>query len=278
LSAAVLACWLAAATAHAQSLEVMTYNIRYDNAEDGTNAWEFRKAGVASLLTFYAPDVIGIQEAEYHQVRYLDDAMPHYRYVGVGRDDGRTGGEFAAIFYDSRRLRVLDSSTFWLSGTPDVASLGWDAALKRVCTYARFQDLATSREFWVFNTHFDHEGAVARANSATLVRDQIDSLNADDDPVLLMGDFNALPDSQPISILRASFDDTKQEASQVRFGPDATFGGFRVDSPLTRRIDYIFTSPGDWGVLKYAVLNHSRDGSYYSDHLPVFVEVVMRSP
>ena len=273
---AIAACCLIAVTVEAQSLDAMTFNIRYDNVEDGANAWEFRKAGVAGLLRFYEPDVLGIQEGEYHQVRYLAEALPHYRYAGVGRDDGRTGGEFSAIFYDSRRLKLLEEDTFWLSDTPAVASVGWDAALKRVCTYARFEDLAGSRQFWVFNTHFDHEGAFARAQSAALILDQIERLNADGLPVLLMGDFNAVPGSEPVTILTARFDDAKQKASEVRFGPEATHGGFRVSTPLTKRIDYIFTSPGDWHVLKYAVLDHTQDGNYYSDHLPVFIEAALR--
>ena len=153
---AVAICCLMAVAAEAESLEAMTYNIRYDTVDDGDNAWDFRKARVAGLLSFYEPDVLGLQEAEYHQVRYLRDALPRYRYIGVGRDDGRTGGEFSAIFYDSGRLKLLEDGTFWLSDTPAVPSLGWDAALKRVCTYARFEDRATSRQFWVFNTHFDH--------------------------------------------------------------------------------------------------------------------------
>lgn len=270
--AAILGCSLGVPGATAQPLEAMTYNIRYDTPDDGSNAWEFRRARVAGLLRFYEPDVLGLQEAEQHQLRYLAEALPGYRYVGAGRDDGLAGGEFAAIFYDTRRLDLLEDGTFWLSETPAVPSIGWDAALKRVCTYARFEDLATSRQFWVFNAHFDHQGAVARSKSATLIRNEIERLNADGIPVLLMGDFNALPESEPLAILAAGFDDSQRAASHVRLGPEGTFAGFRVGGDLTRRIDYILTSSGDWDVTRYAVLSHSQDAYYPSDHLPVFVE------
>jgi endonuclease/exonuclease/phosphatase family metal-dependent hydrolase len=269
---AVVSCCLLAVAAEAQPLEAMTYNIRYATPDDGDNAWPSRKARVAALLNFYEPDVLGLQEAEHRQLRYLAEALPEYRYTGVGRDDGLTGGEFAPIFYDARRLRLLEGSTFWLSDTPAVPSIGWDAVLKRVCTYARFEDLATSRQFWVFNAHFDHLGSVARAKSAALIRDEIERLNVDELPVLLMGDFNALPGSEPLAILLASFDDTGRKASHVRFGPDGTYVGFRVGGEVPRRIDFILTSSGDWRVARYAVLSHSEDGHYPSDHLPVFIE------
>ncbi|MDH4126242.1 MAG: endonuclease/exonuclease/phosphatase family protein [Gammaproteobacteria bacterium] len=262
-------------SAHAQSIDAMSYNIRYDNPDDGENSWELRKAGLVNQLRFYAPDLFGIQEGEYQQVRYIDEALPEFAWVGVGREDGLTGGEFSAIYYDTRRLKVLQDSTFWLSDTPAEVSIGWDAAIKRVCTYALFEDLASSQKFWVFNTHFDHIGVMAREQSAMLIRAQIARINEQDYPVLLMGDFNAEPDSKPIATLTASFEDASTVA-RLRFGPDGTRGGFYVAEPITRRIDFIFTSPGDWEVLKYAVLSDSLDMKYYSDHLPVFVEVALR--
>lgn len=258
-----------------QPMTAMTYNIRFDNPEDGENAWDLRKAGLVNQLKFYEPDVFGIQEGEYHQVQYIDEALPDYAYVGVGREDGKTGGEFSSIHYDTKRLRVLEQGTFWLSDTPSEVSIGWDAAIKRVCTYARFEDLATKREFWAFNTHFDHIGETARVNSAALIRDKIAEINQQGLPVILTGDFNAEPGSVPITTLSEKFEDTSQTA-MLNFGPEGTRSGFAVEGPVTRRIDFIFASPGDWDVLKYAVLSDSDNMKYYSDHLPVFAEFSMR--
>ena len=269
--------FLSSVCVQAQSIEAITYNIRYDNAEDGDNAWDKRKAGLVNQLKFYEPDVFGIQEGEHHQVEYINAALPDHAYVGVGREDGESGGEFSAVFYDTRRLKVLEDHTFWLSATPAEPSLGWDAAIKRVCTYARFEDLVSAQTFWVFNTHFDHIGVVAREQSAILIRDQIGRINVQRDPVLLMGDFNAEPGSAPITVLASKFSDTREEASFVVFGPDGTRSGFSADQPVTRRIDYIFTSPGDWDVSKYAVLSDSKDVKFYSDHLPVYVQLTPRS-
>lgn len=271
---------LSSAAVPAQTIEAMTYNIRLDTETDGADAWDFRKKGLVDQIRFHEPDVLGIQEGLFHQVEYLDTSLPDYSYVGVGRDDGEKGGEFSAIFYDTRRLERLEHGTFWLSESPEQASVGWDAALKRICTYAAFKDLTSSQTFWVFNTHFDHRGEVAREKSAALIMAQIDKINEQGNPVLLMGDFNAVPGSAPISTVMDSMSDAKKEASFVTFGPDGTVrfrsdetaGRFGVDQPVTRRIDYIFTSKGNWNVLKYAVLTDSNKLKYYSDHLPVFVE------
>ena len=271
---------LSAPGVRAQSIEAMTYNIRLDTPTDGENAWAARKEGLAAQLLFHEPDVIGVQEALFHQVAYLDASLVDYAYVGVGRDDGLQGGEFSALFYDTGRLRVLEEGTFWLSESPDEISIGWDAALPRICTYARFEDLRTSRKFWVFNTHFDHQGAVARERSAALIIARIDEMNMQDEPVMLMGDLNSVPESAPIATILAQMDDTRQQATLVRFGPDGTVrfkpdrsaSGFDVNQPVTRRLDYIFTSKGDWQVLKYAVLTDSKNLKYYSDHLAVYVE------
>ncbi len=264
----------------AQTIEAMTYNIRLDTANDGADAWDFRKKGLVDQIKFYEPDLLGIQEGLYHQVEYIKASLPDYSYVGVGRDDGEKGGEFSAIFYDTRRLDRLEHGTFWLSETPEQVSIGWDAAFKRVCTYAKFKDLTSLQTFWVFNTHFDHKGVVAREKSAVLIIAQIDQINVQGHPFLLMGDLNSVPGSVPISTIMDRMNDAKEDASLVAFGPDGTVrfrpdeaaGRFGIDQPVTRRIDYIFTSKGNWNVLKYAVLTDSNNLKYYSDHLPVFVE------
>ena len=276
----VTVCMLLTACVQVQTIEAMTYNIRLDTESDGADAWDFRKKGLVDQIKFHEPDVLGIQEGLPHQVEYIDAALPDYSYVGAGRDDGKQGGEFSAIFYDTRRLERLAHGTFWLSESPDQPSVGWDAALNRICTYARFKDLESSQSFWVFNTHFDHLGVLAREKSAELIIAQIDKINVHEDPVLLMGDFNAVPGSAPIVAITESMSDAKEQASVVAFGPDGTVrfwpdetaGRFGVDQPVTRRIDYIFTSKGNWRVLKHAVLTDSNNLKYYSDHLPVFIE------
>ena len=155
----------------AQPIKVMTYNIRYDAPGDGVNQWPKRTDKVYDLIKKYDPDVIGLQEVLHHQLTDLLQNLPAYGYIGVGRDDGKTKGEYSAILFKKDRLKAMDQNTFWLSETPGVAgSKSWDAAITRVASWGTFTDLKSKKEFLMINTHFDHIGVEARKNSAALLK------------------------------------------------------------------------------------------------------------
>ena len=257
----------------AQSYKIMTYNIRYDNPNDGENQWSKRKAFLSNQITYNEPDVFGIQEGLHHQVTYLDNTLVNYKYLGVGRDDGKTKGEYSAVFYNADKLKVLKESTFWLSKTPNKTSVGWDASMERICTYALFIDKNTNQRFWVFNTHFDHIGNEARLQSTKLIVETIESLNKKNYPVVVTGDLNLEPESKPLQYLSSVLNDSKTISLSTPFGPTGTYSGFKFNEPVTNRIDYIFTSKKNIKVNKYAVLSDSKDCKYPSDHLPVLVEL-----
>lgn len=257
----------------AQNLKLMTYNIRLDLASDGENAWLNRKDYFCSQLAFYEPDVFGIQEALPNQVIAIASALPKYNHVGIGRD-GIGKGESSNIFYKKDRFELLQESTFWLSETPEVMSKGWDAALNRVCTYALFKDKKTKQIFWVFNTHFDHIGELARTNSIKLILSKIKSLNTKNHPVFFMGDFNSEPSEERIVNLKKEMLDTYDVSIEKPFGPRGTFNAFKHNEAVTKRIDYIFLSKNNnLKVKKIAILSDSKDLKYPSDHLPVYVEI-----
>lgn len=167
---------------------------------------------------------------------------------------------------------VLQHATFWLSETPDTLSKGWDAAYRRICTYALFLDKQTQHKFRVFNLHLDHRGETARLESVKLMKQRISKLNSDKLPVILMGDFNASPESEPIRFISTFMKNTRHLSSFI-YGTTATFNGFRDGEPPTQCIDYIFVSPGAFTVEKHAVLNDRKEGRYPSDHFPVFVKL-----
>lgn len=166
------------------------------------------------------------------------------------------------------KFRVIKQSTFWLSETPDKKSKGWDAALERICTYALFEEIATGKKLYVFNTHLDHVGEAARTNSTKLILEKIAAINTDKLPVILTGDFNAEPSSEAYKTLTQTLNDSRTASKDKPIGPSGTFNGFKFNEPVTKLIDYIFVSK-DITVLKYAVLNDSHEGRYPSDHLPV---------
>jgi endonuclease/exonuclease/phosphatase family metal-dependent hydrolase len=261
---------------NAQTLKVMTYNIRLDADSDGTNAWPFRKEYFSSQIQFYNPDVFGIQEAKPNQVIDIATALLEYNNVGIGRD-GIGQGESSNIFYKKERFTVKESNTFWLSETPNTISKGWDAALNRVCTYALFKDLKTKQLFWVFNTHLDHIGEQARTKGIELILSKIKELNTKKYPVILMGDLNSEPQDDRILLLKKAMDDTRAVSIEKPFGPSGTFNNFKHNEPVTKLIDYIFISKNSiLKVKKYAVLSDSKDLKYPSDHLPVYVEINLK--
>jgi endonuclease/exonuclease/phosphatase family metal-dependent hydrolase len=157
------------AVAEPHYLRVMTFNIRYDEPRDKENAWPNRKELVASMIRFHHADLVGLQEALKRQLDDLEKLLPEYAWVGVGRGDGKTEGEYSAILYRKIRFTYLASSTFWLSETPDVASMGWDAAYPRIVTWVKLKDNRTSKTFFHFNTHFDNRGVLAREESSKLL-------------------------------------------------------------------------------------------------------------
>ena len=125
----------------AQMISAMTFNIRYNNPNDGVHQWSERKEELTQLIQFYHPDFLGIQEGLVDQVHYIQEQTGHYQWIGVGREDGKSAGEFCALFYDSTKFSMLEEHTFWLSATPEVISKGWDAALPRICTYGIFENI-----------------------------------------------------------------------------------------------------------------------------------------
>jgi endonuclease/exonuclease/phosphatase family metal-dependent hydrolase len=249
----------------------MTYNIRYDNPNDGENAWSNRREYFCAQLSFYEPDILGIQEALPNQVDDIQSKLSTYLHIGVGRD-GIGKGESSNIFYKKNRFTVLQENTFWLSDTPDTISKGWDAALNRVCTYALFKDKQTHKIFWVFNTHLDYKGDLARTNSIALILSKISLLNTKKYPVIFMGDFNSEPTEDRIISLKNTMIDAGSIAEQKAFGPTGTFNAFKHNEAVTKQIDYVFLSKNNtFKVKKYAVLSDSKDLKYPSDHLPIYV-------
>lgn len=254
----------------AQPIKVMTYNIRYDNPGDGLNAWPKRINKVVSLIQKYDPEIIGVQEALHHQLQELIRVLPEYSFVGVGRDDGATKGEYSAILYKHSRFGLLSNHTFWLSETVDVpASKSWDAAITRVATWARFFDKDAKTDFFFLNTHFDHIGKQARMNSSILIKSRLFELSQGR-PILVSGDFNCPPEEEAYQELIRETEPTLFDANRGR--PTGTYCGFEVGVIACTPIDYIFHS-SEWQVNRFHIIA-DNDGKYYpSDHLPVLTEV-----
>jgi endonuclease/exonuclease/phosphatase family metal-dependent hydrolase len=262
----------------------VTFNIRYNNPNDGENAWPYRKDMVADMVRFFAADILGVQEALKDQIDDIDRLLPELSWIGVGRDDGLEKGEYSAIFYRTDRFELLNQKTFWLSETPDIkGSKGWDADCVRIVTWGKFRDKHTTKTLYLFNTHFDHRGKLAREKSAGLLLSKAHEI-AGTDPVIITGDFN-LTESSPVYDILTSPDpaqinqklvlkDARYLSIQKPFGPDNTFNGFGT-SKETKRIDFIFVND-HIKVITHGILTQNWGGRYPSDHMPVISQVCIK--
>lgn len=250
------------------SIRVITWNIRLDTPNDGNNAWAYRKADFCAFLRLHQADVIGFQEVLHNQLLDLQSCLPEYQFVGVGRADGQTGGEYSPVFFNNSRFLMLEGNTQWLSETPEVpGSVGWDAALERIVSWAILTDMTTGDTLVFMNTHFDHMGQKARENSARFIVALAQRLSQGK-PLIAMGDLNVTPEHPAYEhFISAGFTDARAQASDA-LAQKATYTGFDENPQNDALIDFILYLP-HFEVLEYKVLDAKANGRYLSDHLPV---------
>lgn len=261
-------------------IKVMTYNIRYagDEKTEGLNSWKNRRELVASVIRFHSADIVGLQEALKNQLDDLTDLLPGFRWIGVGRDDGKEGGEFSAILFREERFEILSTSTFWLSETPNRPSRGWDAAFPRIVTWAQMKDRQTNKAFYLVNTHFDHRGENARIQSAKLLKAIVAEIIGES-PAVITGDFNFRPQAEAYRILTGrgdyNFTDAMTVSRHGHYGSTITFNNFGGSNEEGNRIDYIFIKNAV-EVIQHGIISDAFNGRFPSDHMPVLAEIVLR--
>lgn len=252
-----------------KELKVMTFNIRYGTANDGDNSWQFRKDNVVQTIQAFKPDLLGLQEALRFQIDELLMQMSGYASIGVGRDDGKSGGEYSCIFYLKDRFVADSTSTFWFSETPNIAaSKSWGNNITRICTWVRLYDKLSKKNFYLFNVHLDHESQPSREKSAELLIKKINEKNL---PVILTGDFNCGYENPAIkTILDSGLIDTYRKLNEKQAN-EGTFNSFKGETN-GEKIDFIFTTK-DFTVKQSEIVRISYQGKFPSDHFPVIAVI-----
>ena len=259
------------ALAQQGELKVMSYNIRMGSANDGTNSWVYRCGGTIEMLKDQKPDVFGVQEALGDQLEFIEEYAKDYDHVGVGRDDGKKAGEYMAIFWNKKTMKILKWGTFWLSETPEKPSMGWDAACMRTATWALVKDKRTGKRFYFVNTHLDHVGAEARKNGLKLIVDRIEEINPQGYPMVLTGDFNIRPTAPELKELDTRMKSARKYATQT--DSHQTFNNWGK-APADDIIDYIYYS-GFSSCLEYqTVTKKYYDRKFISDHYPIAARLI----
>ena len=263
-------------SAAAQHYTVGTFNLRNDNAHDVGNRWQQRGPVAANLLRFHEFDVFGTQEGLPNQIADLAKLLPEYNYYGLGRDDGKDGGEHSTIFYRKDKFRLLNKGDFWLSETPDVPGKGWDATCcNRICSWVYLQEIKTGRKFYYFNAHFDHQGKIARIESSKLIVKKIREI-AKGVPAIFTGDLNGGQTSDWYLTLANSgllTDSYKQVKSP--YVNNSSFNGWGKDFNGYEIIDHLFVTKA-FTAERWGILTDTYQGKFVSDHFPVLVDVVMK--
>lgn len=273
-------------------IRVATSNVRYATKSDGENIWENRRERLVEALRYIDADVIGTQEALFDQKEYLRRNLKGYKVVGVGREDGKKEGEHSAIFYKSKRFRALDCGNFWLSETPDVPSLGWDAACIRIATWAFLEEKSTGKKFFFVNTHLDHVGIQARHDGVALLCRKAAEIGGGC-PMVITGDFNIYKESAEIEEIKKLGLMHAYDIAENMYLQPSTWHGYspdpenhaKVEAEKNFRksgivlgtpqiIDYIFISQGTCSY--YEIMPpKGPDGGFLSDHSPVFANITL---
>lgn len=275
----VFALLLACSFLSAQNMKVATYNIRLDHDGDVKqgDGWAKRLPHVSNLIKYHQFEIFGTQEGFHHQLEGMKTELKGFEYIGVGREDGKQGGEYAAIFYQTNKFELIDSGNFWLSTDCTKPNLGWDAAYIRICTWAKFRAKASKKTFIVFNLHMDHVGVEARRESAKLVLSKVKEI-AGKLPVLVMGDFNVDQNNESYALLNSSgIMRDAYELSPIKYANNGTFNAFEIDRRTNERIDHIFVG-NSFKVKRYGILTElywddQNVPRIPSDHYPVAIDL-----
>ena len=255
-------------------IDALSFNIRFDTSKDGENAWPNRKEMVGQWVKSESPDVIGLQEALRHQIDDIKKIATAYSEYGVGRDDGKSRGEHCTILYLKKRFSLdkSDCGTFWFSDTPEkIASKSWGNEIPRICTWARFIEKKTDKGFYVYNVHYDHRSQPSRLGASELIIQRISKRKRSNEPIILMGDFNASENNPAIKIFKDeplnlvdTFRVVKPDEKMVK-----TFHGFRGGSFSGGKIDHVFMLPKMGKVSSAEIVRFNKEKRYLSDHYPV---------
>jgi endonuclease/exonuclease/phosphatase family metal-dependent hydrolase len=260
------------------ALKVMTFNLRYAS-DTPPNEWPARLPITKNTILGNDADIVGTQEGLYRQLLDLAEDLPDYDWIGEGRNGG-SFGEFMAIFYKKDRFEPIAYKHLWLSETPNgIGSTTWGNTLPRMVTWALFREKKSGAEFYVVNTHFDHQSEPSRQRSAELLLNTIRALTPAR-PVVVTGDFNQMQGSIVHQTLLAQAEgsmnllDSWDAAAERENEGVSTFHGYREVQKTGRRIDWILISP-QFAANRSAIIMHQENNQFPSDHFPVLAELTL---
>jgi len=261
----------------ASKLRVMSFNIRQDNPKDGPlNLWQDRRAPLCKYINKIKPDVVGMQEVLKNQLDDAAERMPKYAYVAGGRDDGKDKGEATPIFYRTDKFNLIEKGLFWLSDTPGVPSVSWNAKYPRIAAWVILEEKKTGKRFFYCNSHFDHKSDAAKNESAKFIKAQFKKL-CKGYPIVFTADCNTFEPKDTYYTMCSynyHFIDTWKAAVKTKGGPSTSHAYGKHENTLENKIDFIFVTPEM--KTKRSVIDDSSlgNGRYLSDHHPIWADLI----
>ena len=268
---------MALSMTHAEEIKVVSFNLRRDFGPQRKNRWETRKELAAKVIEQSNAEIIGVQEFLPNMRKDLKELLDGYSIFGRGRLSGKkpNNDEHSDIIIKNDQVEVSRCRTFWRSKKPETPSRAMFAVYPRICTVAEVKLKKSGRRLRVFNTHFDHVSPLARSFGAKLILEQIHNANQTDPlPTIVMGDFNAKPNSKAVRMMRENLSGYQDVRLQDIYDSveqliGNTYHGFKGKiKQKFKPIDYIFVSD-DFEIVNASVDTSSFDGAYPSDHYPI---------
>ncbi|MFT4660051.1 MAG: endonuclease/exonuclease/phosphatase family metal-dependent hydrolase [Patiriisocius sp.] len=250
-----------------KSITAMTYNIRFDIPGDENYNWDERRNMISQTISSNSPDVMGVQEAYYNQIKWLEDELKVYEWYAVGGEDGEFRGEYCAIFFQKEKYELLDSGTYWLAeDDAKPGSLAWDSEEPSVMTCVKLKMKSNGETIFVFNTRLG-ETDKAKIEGSKKLLEKIGEI-AKNNSFILTGDFNSEPEHKSIQLIKEHCKEAKASCFINASDLDYTLIFDDNGNKVHKRQDYVFFSD-NFPVNSYEVLNNTFNKKYPSDHLPV---------
>ena len=247
------------------SLKILSQNVMCWGVE-GKSSFEMRRPLMERAVRGSGADIIGFQEVTPVWKDYFDNDLSDFEQYLVYRSEKNPEG--TPIYWNPSRVEMLECGHFWLSETPDVSSLGWDARCVRITCWSLFKELESGRELAFVNTHLDHVGMTAQVKGIEQICAFIRQKFGKEMPLILTGDFNAQPDSKVIAVTNTLLKDARTAAERTT---DAmTFHGFGSCSPII--IDYIYLSE-NIVCDSFEIVDVHDDKTVQSDHYGVLAQL-----
>lgn len=255
------------------NLKIITSNIRYENPQDGNHSWDNRRPLLQKIITGFHPDILGTQEGREMQIKSLAKHLP-LKLVESHRN-WITDRMYPCLYINEEQIKLGNSGDIWLSETPEISgSKSFKSAFPRLCTWMQVTHLINNQDYFVVNTHLDHVLEETRINQVNVLITEVQKINKEKLPLILMGDFNDSPNSAIRKLITEKLS-LKDPWIEMGLPEETSHHGFTGVAANGDRIDWILV-PEAFAVEEIQLEKNSFENIFPSDHYPLLATVIPR--